>query len=601
MSDTTRPATRNASAPSSDGPSPDARVGGIGRRRFLAGAGAATAGVLAPVWTAGTASAAPAGASRFVPLTQSTRVLDTREPQTYPFTVLGPSSLRVAITGAHGITPDATAIVATLTAVNGNEPNWVTIVPAGTSIDALLAQNRLVSVLNLSWFGQASANLAHVRLAGGGVDIAWRRPCDVVLDVIGYYRPVTGPAQAGRYVGLQAARRALDTRETVGEVPAGSSLDVDLTAFIPGDASAAVINLTATECAGPGFFTAYPATSATVPTASSLNVNAFGETRAAAVVVPLSTVAGRRAIKVFAHTAAKLIVDVTGYYTGPTSPSSDVGLFVPVDPVRILDTRDPGQIGNLWPGWVVEGAIPGAGATGGGSAVVNLTGVDTRGPGFLTIAAARRALPPTSNVNFTGPGQVVPNHAVTPITAGQGYQVFASGGSHVIVDYMGYFTGTPAAATTSGPPVNPPPPPIAPEWILEIPRIGVRSRVLTGNADAVVNRGHSWHWEGTGFLGQEAHVGAFAHRTTHGGVYRNLHLLSGGDEFTLTTMDGRMYTYVVVRRDLTDGRVQNILAATRLHPGTTFSLIACTKPDFTPTSTRWRIVLTGALVGWRQV
>lgn len=573
----------------------------FGRRGFLAGAGAATAGVLAPVWSAGTANAAPAGASRFVPLAEATRVLDTREPQSYLFTVLGPSALRVAITGANGITSDATAIVATLTAVNGGEPNWVTIVPAGTSIDAMLAQNRLVSVLNLSWFGQASANLTHVRLANGGVDIAWRGPCDVVLDIIGYYRPVSGPVQAGRYIGLSTARRAVDTRETVGAVAGGTSLDVDLTAFIPGDASAAVINLTATECTAPGFFTAYPATSTTVPKASSLNVNAFGETRAAAVIVPLSTIAGRRAIKVYAHTEAKLIVDVTGYYTGPTSPSSEVGLFVPVDPVRILDTRDPGQIGKLWPGWVVEGAVPGAGATNGGSAVVNLTGVEARGPGFLTVAAARRSLPPTSNVNFTGPGQVVPNHAVTPITAGQGFQVFASGGSHVIVDYMGFFTGTPQAATTSALPVNPPPPPIGPEWILEIPRIGVRSRVLAGNADAVVDRGHSWHWEGTGFLGQDAHVGAFAHRTSHGGVYRNLHLLSGGDEFTLATMDGRIYTYAVVRRDLTDGRVQNILDATRFHPGTTFSLIACTKPDFTPTSTRWRIVVTGALVGWRQV
>ena len=604
MFDTTRPVAHSvAPAPTEHVPTPGGLpgvLGRLGRRRFLVGAGAATAGVLAPVWSPATANAAPAGASRFVPLPQSTRVLDTREPQNYAFTALGPSSLRVAVTGAHGITNDATAIVATLTAVNGGEPNWVTIVPAGTSLDALLAQNRLVSVLNLVSFGQASANLTHVRLASGGVDIAWRGPCHVVLDIIGYYRPVTGPVQSGRYVGLSSARRAVDTRETVGTVPGGTSLDVDLTAFIPGDASAAVINLTATECTAPGFFTAYPATSTAVPTASSLNVNAFGETRAAAVIVPLSTVAGRRAIKVYAHTAAKLIVDVTGYYTGPTSPSSEVGLFVPVDPVRILDTRDPGQIGKLWPGWVVEGGVPGAGATNGGSAVVNLTGVDSRGPGFLTIAAGRRSLPPTSNVNFTGPGQVVPNHAVTPITAGQGYQVFASGGSHVIVDYMGYFTGTPEAPTMSGPPVNPPPPPIGPEWILEIPRIGVRSRVLTGNADAVVNRGHSWHWEGTGFLGQDAHVGSFAHRTSHGGVYRNLHLLSGGDQFTLTTMDGRIYTYEVVRRDLTDGRVQNILNATRFHPGATFSLIACTKTDFTPTSTRWRIVVTGAFVGWRQ-
>ena len=94
-------------------------------------------------------------------------------------------------------------------------------------------------------------------------------------------------------------------------------------------------------------------------------------------------------------------------------------------------------------------------------------------------------------------------------------------------------------------------------------------------------------------------LAAFAHRTTHGGPYRYLHLLATGDQFTLTTSDGRVYTYEVVRRDLTDGRVSNILAATRFHPGTTFSLIACSRTDFTPTSTSWRIVVTGALIGWR--
>ena len=51
-------------------------------------------------------------------------------------------------------------------------------------------------------------------------------------------------------------------------------------------------------------------------------------------------------------------------------------------------------------------------------------------------------------------------------------------GAHVIVDYMGYFTGTPAAPTIGTPPVNPPPPPIAPEWTLDVPKIGLRSRVL---------------------------------------------------------------------------------------------------------------------------
>jgi sortase (surface protein transpeptidase) len=124
--------------------------------------------------------------------------------------------------------------------------------------------------------------------------------------------------------------------------------------------------------------------------------------------------------------------------------------------------------------------------------------------------------------------------------------------------------------------------------------------VRAGGSNAVTNAGHSWHWTGTGYLGQDAHVAAFAHRTTAGGPYRNVHWLEGGDQFTLSTGDGRVYTYQVVDRFLTDFRTQNILDATRFIPGTTFSLIACTEPNFLPTSTAWRIVVTGVLLGWHS-
>lgn len=574
----------------------------IGRRRFLAGVGAATAGVFLAGLPDGTAAAAvPAGASQFVPLPQVVRALDTRSPDDYEFSELSGHRVRVELAGRFGIEDDATAIVATLTAVNGSSANWVTIVPLGTSVADLLADNKLVSMLNLTSAGQASANLVQVRLAGGGVDIASRVACDVILDVIGFYRPVAGAVREGRFVGLSSAARAIDTRLTQGDVKSGDSLVVDVTKWVPASATSVVINLTATECTGPGYFTAYPYSSSKVPKASSLNVNAAGETRAAAVIVPVSNLAGDvRRIRVYARRAAKLIVDVTGYFTGPTNGLSENGLFVPVDPVRILDTREPGTIGRLWQGWTVEGKVPGAGATKGVSAVVNLTGTDSRGPGYLTIAPARRRLPGTSNLNFTGGLQVVPNHAITPITSSYGYQVFASGGAHVLVDYMGYYTGTPATATGQAP-VNPDPPGIGPEWTLSIPSIGHVSRVLEGNGTIITNQGHSWHWEGTGFVGDDAHVASFAHRTTHGGIYRNIHLMAIGSTFTVTTLDRREYTYQVVRRDLTNGVPDNILAATRAHPGRTFSLIACSRTDFLPTNTAFRIVVTGVQVGWREL
>ncbi len=373
-----------------------------------------------------------------------------------------------------------------------------------------------------------------------------------------------------------------------------------------------MINLTATETTGPSFFTALPfdASETTDPSTSSLNVTRPGDTRAAGVIVPVPTIDGKRRIKVFTLFPAKILVDVTGYYTSETSPLSQNGLFVPVTPLRLLDTRLPGTIGKLWPNWVVEVNAPPSIASSASALVVNVTGVDSRGPGFLTVTGARQPITTTSNLNFSAPGQIVPNHVITPITATHGMQVFTTHGAHVLVDMAGYFTGSPKVPQLSQY-VNPPPPPAPPDWILRIPRLGVTSTVRAGDPKAITDGGLSWHWSGTGYMGQDgAHVSLFAHRTEAGAPYRHLDQLQNGDILTVTTGDRREYTYRMVRRDLTDANNSNILAATRFHPGTTLSLIACTVgydrsksrwPDiWAPTSLKYRIIVTGELVSWRE-
>jgi sortase A len=121
------------------------------------------------------------------------------------------------------------------------------------------------------------------------------------------------------------------------------------------------------------------------------------------------------------------------------------------------------------------------------------------------------------------------------------------------------------------------------------------------NPYAIVDAGHSWHWTGTGWMGEFAHVSVFAHRTTHGGIYRNIHVLEPGDELFVDTADNRRYRYRVTRRDLTNSVTDNILFATRQFEGTSLSLIACTKPNFQPTSTAFRIIVTGELVDWVEL
>ena len=598
--------TSNENPMSTDRPPEDvAGATHVGRRRFLAGAGAA-AGVAA-ISTAvpdGIAGAVSAGASRFVALPAAVRLADTRKPAKYDYSTPGANRVRVALAGAHGVSEEASAAVLTVTAVNGGQPNFVTVFPTSGSVPT-------VSNLNLVSPGEVNANLATVKLgAGGSIDVYSLHACDVIVDVLGYYEPVESSVRAGRFVGLTDAQRALDTRPNA--TAARSYTVVDVTSYVPEDASSVVINLTATETSGPSFFTALPfdAPEGKDPSTSSLNVSRAGDTRAAGVIVPVPTIKGRRRIKVFSLFPAKLIVDVVGHFTGETSSQSQAGLFVPVDPVRLLDTRLPGQLGKLWSNWVVEVKMPKAIAAAASAVVVNVTGVETRGPGFLTVTGARQRITTTSNVNFSGAGQVVPNHVITPVTATYGVQVFSSHGAHVLVDLAGYFTGNPKSAKLPAH-VNAAPPPPPPPWILQVPQIGLTSTVYEGNAAYVTDSGHSWHWSGTNYLGVEnAHVALFAHRTDAGGPYRYLDYLKVGDLFTVSSGDRREYTYRMVGRDLTDAGKYNILAATQAHPGTTVSLVACTVgydssksryPDaWAPTSLRYRIVVTGELVSWRE-
>src|SRR6188768_1842162 len=155
------------------------QLGSIGRRRFITGAGVvAGAAAIASVLPEGIAKAAPVGASQFIPLPVAVRVVDTREPGRYAFTRHWDNHISVPIAGSYGVPAEASAIVATVTSVNLATGNWLTVVPSGSDIIGLLNQNRLVSVLNMSGWGEATANLTQVKLGGGSVDMFSMGPCE---------------------------------------------------------------------------------------------------------------------------------------------------------------------------------------------------------------------------------------------------------------------------------------------------------------------------------------------------------------------------------------------------------------------------------------
>ncbi len=584
--------------------SPDGST--IGRRRLIAGAGAVAGAAAATQFVPqGVAQASvPAGASKFSILPKAVRLADTREKNKYDFTQFSNRYIRVKVGGRYGVPSTATAAVLTVTAVNYSSHSHVTVWPTGEGMP-------LASNLNLLP-GAANANMVTVKLGNNGsIDVQALLPGHLIVDVLGFYEPVSGAVREGRFITLATPKRVFDSRQTSRrQVASGSYTTIDLTAYIPPDATAAVVNLTAALSTGDGHFTVMPFDAAGPPTTSSLNVSGPNEARAGSAVVATPTKGGKRRIKVYAHRSAAIIIDVFGYYTGGASSLSQTGLFVPVVPDRLIDTRNPGQIGRMWPNWVVEVPLPKSIDGKAAAIACNVTGTASRGAGHLTVSAARQTIPNTSNVNWSTAYSVVPNHVISQVTHNVGMQVFNATGSHVVVDLAGYFTGTPKVPSLPKY-TNPPPPAAPPNWILRVPRLGLTSTVMAGNAEVVTDSGFTWHWTGTGYMGQNAHVAVFGHRTEAGGPYRYIDRMVNGDLISVTTGDGREYTYRMVGRYLTDAATQNILNATRANNGTTFSIVACTvgydstksgyPNPWAATSLKYRIVVNFELLSWREV
>ena len=130
---------------------------------------------------------------------------------------------------------------------------------------------------------------------------------------------------------------------------------------------------------------------------------------------------------------------------GATPPAFPAGTanagFVPVDPERLVDTREPGAVfGTLRGGTTavldLRGRMP-AGAT---AVAVNLTTAGSAQEGWVRAFPCTSSEPPTSNVN-PATGRVVTNAAIVPV--GDGHLCFTSlGTTDLVVDLNGWLTTT---------------------------------------------------------------------------------------------------------------------------------------------------------------
>lgn len=395
---------------------------------------------------AASAAADAAPGSAFVPVAPC-RLVDTRDSVDQP----GPRwpatrDLDVRVAGRCGVGDDAVAAALVVTVVDPAGPGFATVYPRGDRPGTSTVNYRT---------GEVVANLQLTRLAQGAVQVHSMAATHLVVDVTGWFRPAgsAGDDGSGRYVAL-APERVVDTRAAARPAPRTA---VRVETGVPDGAVAVAVNLTTAETEEADVFTVYAAGTRR-PSGSVLNVDRPDQMRAASVLVPVRD----GEFDVYTAFGNHVIVDLLGYFTGPTDDPGDAGLFVPVEPFRLVDTRaaaGPAGGPRLWDGGAREWGMPHdrLAATDGevGALALNVTVTGTEDPGFVSLAAARTEPTGTSTVNYSTAQQTVANAAIVGVS-GHGIQAAAHEATHLVVDATGWFTGAPVAATT-GAPVNRPP------------------------------------------------------------------------------------------------------------------------------------------------
>ena len=362
------------------------------------------------------ASAAVPSATAFTPV-GPIRLADTRAPEcgcARP----DANTIRVAV-AAHADVPDAaTAAIVTVTALP-SAAGYVTVFPAATPRPPTSTVNTRGD--------RVIANTAIVLLGeAGALDLFASTPTGLVVDLVGVFVPAER-ATAGRFQAYPPTR-LLDARD--GGAPASPPGTVTRVPVPPALAGAAAlaVNVTHVGVGTPGHVSV-----ASSQGTSFLNTAGFGAV-AATVVAPVID----GAVSFYDRAGGYLVVDVSGGFTGAGAPESSDGLFVPVTPARLGDTRHTGRI---WSRGTIEIAAPVAAA----ALATNVTVTRPDRAGFVTAYPAGTPRPLASAVNPPHAEHTLANLAITPIST-RGAAYYASVGTDLVVDLTGYFTGSPVGA-----------------------------------------------------------------------------------------------------------------------------------------------------------
>lgn len=388
----------------------------------------------------------------FVPVDPA-RTTDTR---TVPGVALAAGETRTLsvaadLSGAPAVPPGASAVAYNLTVPSPRVGGHLRVMPAD-------AANTPASAINVR-AGETIANASVVPLDGARrirVLNATGASTHVVVDVVGYYLPVTSAAAAAavddgtatRFTATGPARAYDAAVDPAGPLPAGQDRVVRVdraqvggAATLPAGATAVAYNVTVAGPDGAGHLRVMPADQAS-STTSTINWATAQDRIANASVVGVDD--GRIRVLNGSGVEVRFIIDVVGYF----APGEAGALFHPLAPVRVSDSRPAfGGTGALVAAEArvvsVAGPVGSAAMVPAGAVAVaaNVTTVATTGAGHLRVYPADRNRPDASLLNWPAAGYTRSNASVLPVSPDRAVRVYngSGGSSHAIVDVVGYY------------------------------------------------------------------------------------------------------------------------------------------------------------------
>lgn len=345
---------------------------------------------------------------------------------------------------------DAEAVVLNVTGVNVSADGFVTAWDCATD-------RPVVSNVNLSRLDPAStiglidpdarANLVVTKTdAEGYVCLYVQHGTDLVADLNGYFPP-NAPYLA------KPPLRVLETR--AGEVGfsqtkplPGTVITIDLAGRIEAGAKAVVLNITGVNTDAAGFVTVWDCQG---PPPTTSNLNLPGGLHATPNLV-VSRLSPTQTVCLETNVSTDLVVDLFGEFTSFSK-------FTATQPARVLETRTSDSSGPLsqvnyvggkpGPESVIKLTFANGSITNAGdrpaAVVLNVTGTEPSGPGFVTVWPCAQARPLASNLNMARLGSgtnafpAVSNLVVAKTDGTGSVCLYTQRGTHLVADLYGYF------------------------------------------------------------------------------------------------------------------------------------------------------------------